>query len=91
MLKKIIKKTIIIYAILGFLIGLGMFGYSLYDDKYVFHFGEKQLNGVVAGVIAVPFLTIIMAIVGFFHSLMFWFPLSFIYKKLRRGNGGSLN
>jgi phosphotransferase system glucose/maltose/N-acetylglucosamine-specific IIC component len=86
MLRKVIKKTIIVYSIIGLLIGLGMLIYSINNNDFTFHFGEKEVHGIVSGVIAVPFVPFIMAIVGFFHAIMFWFPLVYIYNKLTKRN-----
>ncbi|MDQ0874347.1 phosphotransferase system glucose/maltose/N-acetylglucosamine-specific IIC component [Paenibacillus sp. V4I3] len=84
MLRKTIKRTIIVYVIIGFLIGLGMLVYSFFNKNFTFYFGEKEVHGIVSGIIAVPFVPFIMAIVGLFHAVMLWFPLVYIYKKLTR-------
>jgi hypothetical protein len=67
------------YAILGLLIG---FCILIFDKNATFHFGDKELHGVLAGLIAVPVMPLLMAIVGFFHAIFIWFPIVYIYRKL---------
>ncbi|NEW04884.1 hypothetical protein GK047_02475 [Paenibacillus sp. SYP-B3998] len=86
MLKMVIRKTMIVYGFIGFLIGLGMLVHSLFNKDFTFYVGEKEVHGIVSGLIAVPFVPLIMAIVGFFHAIVFWFPLIYLYKKLTNNN-----
>lgn len=82
LIKKVIVKTMIVYGVIGLIIGLGILIFSFFNEDLTFHMGEKDVHGIVSGMIAVPFVTVIMIIVGFFHALMFWFPIVYLYKKL---------
>ncbi|CAN7343574.1 hypothetical protein LJR153_001995 [Paenibacillus sp. LjRoot153] len=90
MLKMVIRRTFIVYGIIGVLIGISMLIYSLFNKDFTFYFGEKEVHGIVSGIIAVPFIPFIMAIVGFLHAIMLWFPIIYLYKKLTNNNCSSV-
>ncbi len=81
-MRKVLKNSTIIYGAIGLLIGIGIFIYSLLDASVPFHFGNSTVYGVWSGVIAIFFAPLIMGLVGFFHGVFFWFPITYVYKKL---------
>ncbi|TNJ63765.1 hypothetical protein FE784_23890 [Paenibacillus hemerocallicola] len=83
MLKKVIRKTVLIYTIFGLIVGIGLLIASFFSDEIVFQSGEKVITrGVNAGLISVPASVLIASFVGLMHAIFLWFPIVYIYKKL---------
>lgn len=83
MLKKVIRKTMIIYSIFGLIVGIGLLIASFYTNEVVIQSGEKVFaSGVKAGMICVPASVLMASFIGFIHAIFLWFPIVYIYKKL---------
>lgn len=83
-MRSVVKRSTIIYGIFGIVLGIVFFIYSLNSSDFVFNMDEKEIHGYKAGLIAVVFMPIIMAIVGAGHGVMFWFPFIYIYRKIMK-------
>ncbi|WP_438350661.1 hypothetical protein ACP8HI_08475 [Paenibacillus sp. FA6] len=83
-MRSIVKKSIIVYGILGLILGLGMYLYSLSSSDFTFNIGDKEIQGYKAGLISILFVPLIMAIIGAGHGVMFWFPIVYIYRKISK-------
>jgi hypothetical protein len=83
MLKKVIRKTVLIYSIFGLIVGVGLFIASFFRNEVVVQSGEKVIaSGVNPGMISVPVSILIASFIGFIHAIFLWFPIVYIYKKL---------
>lgn len=80
-MKKVVKTSAIVYSMLGLLIGIGLFVYSLFAETLTFYLGDKEVHGVASGLLAVLFVPLLMGIVGMAHGVMIWFPIVYAYNK----------
>ncbi|MGO4500075.1 hypothetical protein AB4114_29795 [Paenibacillus sp. 2RAB27] len=81
-MRAVVKKSVIVYGILGLVIGLCMFIYSISSNDFVFNVGDKEVHGYQGGLLSIFFMPIIMAVVGAGHGVMFWFPIVYISRKI---------
>lgn len=83
MLKKVIRRTVLIYTIFGLIVGIGLLIASFFTNEIVVQSCEKVIaSGVKAGIISVPASVLIASFIGLIHAIFLWFPIIYIYKKL---------
>jgi hypothetical protein len=82
-IKKIVKKCVIYYFIIGIIIGLSMFIYSLNHNDFKYAVLSNIYYGSEAGIFALIFMPIIIAFVGVLHALLLWYPIKLILKKFQ--------
>ncbi|NIK25254.1 hypothetical protein [Paenibacillus lupini] len=82
-MRTVVKKSVIVYGIFGLLIGFGMFIYSINSNEFTFSIGSNAVKGYKGGLISILFMPVIMALVGAGHGVMLWFPIAYIYRKLK--------
>ena len=81
-MKLVIKKSSLIYACLGLLIGIFIFVSSIIGIDIPFQFGNHEIHGIAAGMISIFFVPLVMAFVGAIHGIFIWFPITYILNKL---------
>ncbi len=60
-----------------------MAGLSIFDDSIPFYIGENKNYGINSAIMILLFSPILMAIVGFFHCFLLWYPLIKLYNYLK--------
>lgn len=81
-LKRLAKKCTLYYFILGIVIGVIMFSYSIVNQEFSWNVLETTYTGLTAGVFALVSMPIIMGLVGLIHAPLLWYLAIFICKKI---------
>ncbi|OPZ92456.1 MAG: hypothetical protein BWY74_01571 [Firmicutes bacterium ADurb.Bin419] len=82
-LKKIIKKCTLYYTLIGLAIGLAFFFLCVFNNNIPVNILTKSYYGVVAGLISLVLAPIIMAVFGFAHAVILWYPGIWLYNKIK--------
>lgn len=81
-LKTVVKKCTLYYTYLGVGIGVILFLACTFNHNIPVYINKEAYYGVVAGLIGLIFSPVIMAVVGLIHSVIIWYPILWIYRKI---------
>lgn len=84
-LKSIVKKITLYYTLAGAGIGITLFSVCIIGQNIPIYILNKAYYGVQAGLFGLLFSPIILAIMGFVHSVILWYPIMWIYQKIKLG------
>lgn len=81
-LKKVMKKSTLYYTYAGVGIGVILFFVCTFNHNVPLYINKTAYYGILAGLLGLISSPIIFAIVGVIHSIILWYPIMWIYRRI---------